>query len=61
MYQDMSAKNCPRDEGGQSETRVHLQSLEHNMLSDKEWSLIYFHFISVLMILYVQKSVVNPG
>ena len=27
MYQGISAKNCSRDEKGQSETRMHLQSL----------------------------------
>ena len=28
VYRRISAKNCSRDERGQSETRVHLQSLE---------------------------------
>ena len=37
VYRGISAKNCSRDEKGQSETRVHLQSLVffHN-IKDKE-------------------------
>ena len=38
--------NCSRDERGQFETRVYLQSLEHKMLSKKEW-LAFFHNIKM--------------
>ena len=44
MYRCVNAKNCSRDERGQSETRVHLQSLGQKMLSNKEW-LAFFHNI----------------
>ena len=37
VYRGISAKNCSRDERGQSETRLHLQSLEQKMLCNKEW------------------------
>ena len=37
VYRGISAKNCSRDERGQSETRVHLQSLEQKMQPNKEW------------------------
>ena len=37
VYRGISAKNCSRDERGQSETRVHLQSLERKMQPNKEW------------------------
>ena len=46
LYRGISAKNCSRDERGQSEIRVHLQSLEHKMLSKKEW-LAFFHNIKM--------------
>ena len=36
MYQGISAKNCSRDERRQSGTRVHLQSLQQKILSNKE-------------------------
>ena len=42
MYQGISAKNCSRDKRGQSETRVHLKSLEQKMLCNKEW-LAFLH------------------
>ena len=45
VYQGISAKNCCRDERGQSETRVDLQSLEQKMLSNKEWFAFFFHDI----------------
>ena len=35
VYRGISAKNFPRDERGQSETRVHLQRLKQKMLSNK--------------------------
>ena len=41
VYQGISAKNCPREERGQSETWVHLKSLEQKMLSNKEWLVIF--------------------
>ena len=44
VYRSISAKNCSRDKRGQSETRVHFQSLEQKMLSNKEW-LAFFHNI----------------
>ena len=37
VYRGISAKNCSRDERGQSETRVHLQSLAQKMQPNKEW------------------------
>ena len=66
VYRGISAKNCSRDEREKSETRVHLQSLEQKMLSNKGWltlfhnikisniSLVYLQLISVVMILYSQ-------
>ena len=44
VYRGISAKNCSRDERGQSETLVHLQSLELKMHPNKEW-LDFFHDI----------------
>ena len=44
VYRGISAKNCSRNERGQSETLVHLQSLDQKMLSNKEW-LAFFHNI----------------
>ena len=44
VHQGISAKNCSRKERGQSETWVHLKSLEQKMLSNKEW-LAFFHNI----------------
>ena len=44
MYRGVSATNCSRDEREQFESRVHLQSLEQDMLSNKEW-LAFFHNI----------------
>ena len=37
VYRGFSAKKSSRDERGQSETRVHLQSLEQKMQPNKEW------------------------
>ena len=45
VYRGINAKNCCRDERGQSETRVDLQSLEQKMLSNKEWLAFFFHDI----------------
>ena len=44
VYRGVSATNCSRDEREQFESRVHLQSLEQDMLSNKEW-LAFFHNI----------------
>ena len=44
VYRGVSATNCSRDEREQFESRVHLQSLEQDMLSNKEW-LTFFHNI----------------
>ena len=44
MYRGISAKNCTKDKRGHSETRVHLQSLEQEMLFNKEW-LTFLHNI----------------
>ena len=44
VHRGFSAKNCSRKERGQSETWVHLKSLEQKMLSNKEW-LAFFHNI----------------
>ena len=46
LYRGISTKNCSRDKRGQSEIRVHLQSLEHKMLLKKEW-LAFFHNIKM--------------
>ena len=61
VYRGISAKNCSRDERGQFETRMHLQSLEQKMQLNKEWSAFFqniffinLQLISVLMILYSQ-------
>ena len=66
LYRGISAKNCSREERGQSETWVRLESLEQKLLPNKEW-LPFFHnirnkkhlfsvfvLISVVMILYHQ-------
>ena len=37
VYRGISAKNCSRDERGQFETRMHLQSLEQKMQLNEEW------------------------
>ena len=37
LYRGISAKNCSRDERGQFETQVHLQSLGQKMQLNKEW------------------------
>ena len=37
VYRGFSAKKSSRDERGQSETRVHLQSLGQKMQPNKEW------------------------
>ena len=66
MYQGISAKNCSRDERRQSGTRVHLQSLQQKMLSNKEW-LAFFHHIKnkqhllslFVTYLYVLKKCLN--
>ena len=44
MYQGISAKNCSRDERGQSDTRLHLQSLSvfHN-IKNKQHLIVYFN------------------
>ena len=47
VYRGISAKNCSRDERGQFETRVHLESLEQKMQLNKEWS-AFFHNISLI-------------
>ena len=44
LYRDVSAKNYSREERGQSETWVRLESLEHKLLPNKEW-LAFFHNI----------------
>ena len=44
VYRGISAKDCSRKERGQSETFMHLKSLEQKMLSNKEW-LAFFHSI----------------
>ena len=44
VYRGISAKNCTKHERGHSETRVHLQSLEQEMLFNKEW-LTFLHNI----------------
>ena len=44
VYRGISVKNCSRNEKGQSKTRVHLQSSEQKMQSNKEW-LPFFHNI----------------
>ena len=61
LYRGISPRNCSRDERGQIETRVHLQSLEQKMQLNKERSaffhnisLIHLSLISVPMILYSQ-------
>ena len=52
----ISAKNCSREERGQSETRVHLQSLEQKTFSNKKW-LAFFHKIKNLIYLRVDDFV----
>ena len=55
VYSGNSARNCCRDEKEQSETWAHLQSIEHKILSNKEW-LAFFHNIKMkqnLIILFV--------
>ena len=47
VYRGISAKNCSRDERGQFETRMHLQSLEQKMQLNKEWS-AFFYNISLI-------------
>ena len=47
VYRGISANNCSRDEGGQFETRVHLQNLEPKMQFNKEWSR-FFDNISLI-------------
>ena len=42
-YRGISAKNCSRNERGQSETLVHLQSLDQKMLSNKEWLAFFYN------------------
>ena len=37
VYRGISAKNCSIDERGQSEKRVHLQSLWQKKLPNKDW------------------------
>ena len=37
LYRGISAKNCSREERGQSETWVRLESLEQKLLPNKEW------------------------
>ena len=44
VYRGINAESCYRDKRGQSETGLHLQSLEQKTLSNKEW-LAYFHNI----------------
>ena len=44
LYRGINGKSCYRDKRGQSETGLHLQSLEQKMLSNKEW-LAFFHNI----------------
>ena len=44
VYRGFSANNCTKNERGHSETRVHLQSLEQEMLFNKEW-LTFLHNI----------------
>ena len=63
MYQGISAKNCSRGERRQSETRVHLQSLEQKMLSNKELLALFHniknkqHLLSLLVTyLYILKK-----
>ena len=46
-YRGISAKDCSGHEGGQFETRVHLQSLEQKMQLSKEWS-AFFHNTSLI-------------
>ena len=46
VYRSISAKIRSRGERGQSEKRVHLQRLEHKMLSNKEW-LAFLHNIEM--------------
>ena len=37
LYLGISAKNCSKEERGQSETCVRLESLEQKLLPNKEW------------------------
>ena len=46
VYRGISAKDCSKDERGQSETPVHLQNLEQKILSNKE-RLASFHNIKI--------------
>ena len=47
VHRGISGKNCSRDETGQFETQVHLQSLEQKLQPNKEWS-AFFHNISLI-------------
>ena len=44
VYGGISANNCTKNERGHSETRVHLRTLEQEMLFNKEW-LTFIHNI----------------
>ena len=46
VHRGISPKNCSRNAGGQSETGVHLQSLEQKMLFNNEW-LAFLHNIKM--------------
>ena len=37
LYRGIGAKNCSKEERGQSETWVRLESLEQKLLPNKEW------------------------
>ena len=37
LYRGISANNCSKEERGQSETWVRLESLEQKLLPNKEW------------------------
>ena len=72
VYWGIGTKNCSRDKREQSETQVNLQSLEQEILSNKEW-LAFFHniknkqdllnlFVNYLCAYdFVQSSVANTG
>ena len=68
VCQGISAKKCSRDERGQSETRVYLQSSEQNMLSNKEWLAFFHNFknkqhhnLSLSWWFCIAKSTANTG
>ena len=47
MYRGITAKNCSRDESGQSEIRVHLQSLSffHNIKNKQHLFSLFLSYV----------------